>query len=115
MRRMIQSFLKWYQARLQERRSPLHLLFLPVAIIGGAGFCYSSVQIVCAAARFLRPGIVSFADYAEPAKTLIVIPLLVASIPIGLLLTNLVIWIIPPARRFFIQEASGRPGEDLRP
>ena len=97
----------------QKRKSPLHLLFLPIAFIGGAAFCYSSVQLVCIAAGLLRSGSPSFSGHAEPAKTLIVVPLLFASIPVGLLLTNLVIWIIPPARRFFIQEASGRPGEDF--
>jgi hypothetical protein len=97
----------------EKRKRPLHLLFLPVAFLGGAAFCYASVQFVCAAAGLLRPGIAPFASHGETAKTLIVIPLLFASIPVGLLLTNLVIWIIPPARRFFDHEASGRPGGDF--
>ena len=97
----------------QKRKSPLHLLFLPVAFLGGAAFCYVSVQVVCAAAGLFRPGVASLASHAEPAQTLIVIPLLFASIPVGLLLTNLVIWMIPPARRFFIHEASGRPKGDF--
>jgi hypothetical protein len=97
----------------RQRKSPLHLLFLPLILLGGAAFCYSSVQIVCAVAGLFRPGIASFANLSEPAKTLIVIPLLFASIPVGLLLTNLVIWIIPPARRFFNREAAERPGEDF--
>ena len=97
----------------QKRKSPLHLLFLPIGFIGGAAFCYASVQLVCAAAGQFKPGITSFASHAEPAKTLIVLPLLFASIPVGLLLTNLVIWVIPPARRGFDREASGRRGGDF--
>ena len=98
---------------IMKGKSPLHLLFLPVAFLGGAAFCYLSVQLVCTVAALFRPGIPSFASHAEPAKTLIVIPLLFASIPVGLLLTNLFIWTIPPARRFFMREASGRPGGDF--
>lgn len=97
----------------QKRKSPLHLLFLPIGFTGGAVFCYASVQLVCAVAGLFRPSITSFAGHAEPAKTLIVLPLFFASIPVALLLTNLVTWIIPPARRFFDREASGRRRGDF--
>lgn len=42
----------------------------------------------------------------ERAKIFIVMPLLFASIPVGLLLSNIVIWTIPPLRRFFVGEAA---------
>jgi len=99
--------------REQKRKSPVHLLFLPVTFLSGAAFCYLSVQLVCAVARLLRPSATSFENHSEPAKTLIVIPILFASIAVGLLATNWIIWAIPPARRFFIREAAQRRGKSF--
>jgi hypothetical protein len=98
----------------RQRKSPLHLLFLPIAFFAGAAFYYASVQLICAAAGVFHPRLESFASYGETAKTLIVIPLFFASIPVGLLLANLAIWLIPPARRFSVREANGRPGGGFR-
>jgi len=97
----------------QKRKSPVHLLFLPVTFLSGAAFCYLSVHLVCALAIFLRPSVASFGNHGEIAKTLIVIPILFASIAVGLLATNWIIWAIPPARRFFIREAAQRRGTNF--
>ena len=90
--------------RERHRKDPRHLLMLPFFFgIAGAA-CYGLVSLAC----LMNDG--GFSAYSESAKYLIVIPCMFASIPIGLLNTNLLVWSIPPIRRFFDREAQGRPG-----
>lgn len=98
---------------MPPRKSALQLLLLPVVLVGAGACCYASVRLVCAVAGLLRPASIPFLSRTELTKTLIVIPLLVASFPLGLLLANLTVWLLPPVRRFFVREAAGRPRGDF--
>lgn len=88
--------------RERPKKSPVHLLLLPFVFGISGATCYALVQIAC------YPSVGGFAGYREPIKTLIVIPFLLASLPVGLIGTNLLAWSIPPIRRFFDEEAKGR-------
>jgi hypothetical protein len=93
----------------RPRKSPAHLLLLPVAF-GIMGACsYALVALACALAALSREEVHGFSGYGETAKGLIVVPLLLASVPVGFLASNLIVWSIPPLRRFFDREARGRP------
>ena len=98
----------------RPRKSPWHLVFLPVAFAVGAGFCYASVQTVCWLAGTRGQGGGSFGSLSENTKIFVIMPLVFASIPIGFLATNLIIWSVPPLRRFFIREALEREGRSFR-
>lgn len=92
----------------RPKKSPAHLLLLPVAFGIMGACCYVLVALACALASLSSKEVHGFSSYGETAKSLIVIPLLLASVPIGFLATNLVVWSIPPLRRFFVREAHGR-------
>lgn len=89
--------------RERPKKSPIHLLLLPFVFGIAGATCYALVQIAC------YPSDGGFSGYREPIKTLIVIPFLLASFPVGLVATNLIAWSISPVRRFFESEAEGRP------
>jgi hypothetical protein len=73
--------------------------------------CYGGVRLACIIASLIRSDIQSFASYHEPTKTFIVIPALLASIPVGFITGNLLVCAVRPLRRFFDQEAKRRKGE----
>jgi hypothetical protein len=91
----------------------MHLLLLPVVFSVAGACCYGLVGAACAFAAAFRDDVRHFSNYQETTKILIVIPMLLASFPVGFLATNLLAWIIPPARRFFNREAQGRPKGDF--
>jgi hypothetical protein len=93
----------------RPRKSPAHLLLLPVAFGIMGACCYALVVLACALAALSSKEVQGFSSYGEPAKSLIVVPLLLASVPVGFLATNLLVWSIPPLRSFFDREAGGRP------
>lgn len=97
----------------RPRKSAAHLFLLPVTF-GIAGVVCS--LLVFAAVRLageLHHDARSFCTDTELTKTLIVLPMMFASFPLGLLGSNLVAWLIPPARRYFDREAKGRPRGDF--
>jgi hypothetical protein len=97
----------------RQRKSPAHLVLFPVTLAVAGVCCYALVVSACALATAFRKEVHGFGGYGEPTKTLIVIPLLLASIPVGLIAANLLVWSIPPARRFFDQESQSRPAGDF--
>ncbi len=102
--------------RAQRRKSPWNLLLIPFGIGGVGGSAYILFQIMWRIHVALYPGHagrfnefwqggVSFASFVS--SFLLLVPLFVASLPIGLMFTNCVAWCIVPARRAFEREAEG--------
>ncbi|HEV3148988.1 MAG TPA: hypothetical protein VGZ24_10105 [Chthoniobacterales bacterium] len=108
---------KGYFARVQQRaarrKSPWNLLDVPVgltciALVGGA-----SLHIVWAARNAVLP------KHAEPllallqsesypiAPIVLIMGILFLCIPIGMLISNVIVWSIPPYRRAIEPEAKG--------
>lgn len=98
----------------RPRKSAAHLLLLPLAFGFAGACCYLLVFAAVRLAAELRHDVGGFAGYTEPTKTLIVLPMLLASLPLGFLATNSVAWLIPPVRRYFEREAKGRPNGNFR-
>lgn len=93
--------------RSTANKSPLHLTLLPVLF--AASFCnFMFAQWLVCKISGKR-----FSDRPEMSKVLIGMPLLLASIPVGLFETNWLIWIIPPLRKIFVGEGRER-GEDFQ-
>ncbi len=97
----------------RAQKSAAHLLLLPVAFGVMGACCYGLVVAACRLAAVLREDTHGFAGYGEYTKLFIVLPLLLASIPVGFLAVNLFVWLIPPLRGFFDREARGRPDGDF--
>lgn len=98
----------------QPRKHPWHLVFLPMALGVGAVFCYVSVRVVCWLGGAWGKGGGTFGNLHENTKIFVIIPLLLASIPIGFLTTNLIIWTAPPLREFFVRESLAREGRSFK-
>ena len=96
------------------RKSPAHLLLLPLAFAFAAGCCIALVTASCAIGVALREEVTGLSSYGEHTKVFIVLPMLFASYPVGLIGANLVGWSIPVVRRFFEEEAEARPGAGFR-
>jgi len=74
---------------------------------------YGVVWLASGVAAMTRPEVQSFASFHEPTKTWIVIPAFLASIPVGFIVVNLLVYAISPLRRFFDDEAKSRKGESF--
>lgn len=93
----------------RPKKSPAHLILLPFAFGIMGACCYALVVLACGLAALSSNEVHGFSSYSEPAKSLIVTSLLLASLPVGFLTTNLLVWSIPPLRSYFEREARGRP------
>lgn len=98
----------------RPRKSPMHLLLLPVAFGVMGGCSYMLVRATVSMAVAARPEIHSFSSYGELSKTLIVLPMLFASIPLGFIAADFVAWGIPPLRRHFERDAKKVANGDFK-
>lgn len=109
--------------RAARRKSPWNLVLILLGLGGIAGTLYVLVQLMWRVHTLFYPAHVGrFHEFwgngigagAFVSSFLLVVPLFFAAIPIGMLLTNLVAWLIPPARRAFAREAEGVEGASFR-
>lgn len=100
--------------RAQRRRSPWNLILIPLSISGMGGFTYLMFQMMWKVHTTIHPDHagklsefwgkgISFTSFIS--SFLLMMPLLFASIPLGLMLANCIAWCILPARRAFNREA----------
>jgi len=110
------EYLARARRRAQRRRSPWSLLLF-VLIIGFTGVVWRLLfhgmwgvhtwiypEHVAGRDQFWRKGI---GGRAFVSSFLLLMPLLFVSLPIGMMLSNYVVWCIPPARRALDAEAQG--------
>ena len=99
--------------RAQRRQSPWNLLLIPL-VFGASGLvCFASVRGVLLLSALLASEPSSFAMRSEPVKTWIVVPLLITAFPLGMIVANFLIHLLPPARRALDREAKGHPDTDF--
>jgi hypothetical protein len=104
------------QERARARRSPWHLILIPLFFGIAAAITYVLFQImwrihvaiypehVDRLTEFWGKGI-SFSAFVS--SFLLVVPLFLAALPISMMIANAVIWLIPPARRALNKKAEG--------
>jgi hypothetical protein len=114
-----EGYLQRARQRAQRRKSPWNFLLIPLCFGGVAITLYVLFQIMWLVHTAIYPvhvgrlgefwgkGI-SFGSFVP--SFLLLIPLFFAALPIGMMLGNLVAWLIPPARRTFVREAEGVEG-----
>ena len=118
-----EAFSKGYIARArqraQRRKSAWNLILIPLGFGGIAGTTYVLFRIMWQVHVAIYPAHagrlsefwgqdISFGSFFS--SFLLLIPLFFAAIPVGLILTNMIAWLIPPARRTFAREAEGVVG-----
>ncbi len=109
--------------RAARRKSPWNLVLIPLGLGGIGGAFYGLFQVMWRIHTLLYPGHAGhvrefwgagIGTGAFVSSFLLAVPLFFAAIPIGMLLANLVAWLIPPARRAFAREAGGVEGASFR-
>jgi hypothetical protein len=86
---------------------------MPVVFAIVGALTYGGTWLVCKIASLFRPSIESFSSYSDGAQSVIVLSFLIGLLPFGFIGANLLIWGIPPLRRFFDLEAEKRAKELL--
>jgi hypothetical protein len=108
------SYIEEAQARAKRVKSPWNLVQIPLTIGGIAASFWLFVHTVLFSVSIFRPDHSTLTSYSwQGAQTLIVIPLLFPSIPVGMMFSNVVVWLIPPLRRIQDREAIGYKGTDF--
>jgi hypothetical protein len=102
--------------RAQRRKSPWNVLLVPLVFCGVAAVAYTLFRAMWRIhtlffpahagrlSEFWQKGI---SCSAFVSSFILLMPLLVASVPLGMILANAVAWCIRPARRAFNREAQG--------
>lgn len=102
--------------RVEHRKSPWNLLLIPLIFSSAGLIFYTLFQIMWQVHVIIYPAhIDKFGEFRGDGKSLssfvsgilLLMPLLFASLPIGMMFANTVMWLIPPARRALDQEAKG--------
>jgi len=106
----LDNYVSEARQRAKRRKSPWNLLLIPLVIIGVGGVMYVWAQALLAIQRYLMPDDVIFSSYTTIGGALMFIPILFPSLGIGMMIANLLIWPIRPARMAFEREAKGIKG-----
>jgi heme A synthase len=113
----ISDFYRDARRRAQRRKSAWNILLVPLCFGGFLGCWYVLFRLVWKFhtaiypehhfAEFWRPGI-SMANFI--LSFLMMFSITPAAVALGFMLGNILIWLIPPARRVLDAEAEGYPG-----
>ena len=85
-------------ARAERRRSPWRIIAVPLGLACAIGVFLFCSNITLRAQVFFAPANVFFCTPTHLSAILLFLVLGVLSIPIGLIIANLLLWIVPPIR-----------------
>jgi hypothetical protein len=111
----IMDYYKRARGRAERKKSPWNLVQIPLTVAGTwliyEGFCRSMFSLV----GHFRPAHENLASYAaKDTRDFIRIAIVVASYPLGMMVSNTVLWLVPPLRRIQDKEASMSSGTDFK-
>jgi len=113
------GYFKRARQRAQRRKSPWNFVLIPLVIGGVSATLYVLFQLMWHVHIAIYPAHagrlgefwgkgIGFTSFLS--SFLLAMPLFFAALPIGMILANLVAWLISPARRVFAREAEGVEG-----
>ena len=108
------GYLERARHRATRRQSPWNLLLLPAVIASMGVVCALIVWVADFYLRFQNSQSLFSQETPEWKQALVICGALLVSLPVGMILGNLLVWLIPPARRALDQEAAGHVGTDHR-
>jgi hypothetical protein len=108
------GYLDRARQRATRRKSRWNLLLLPAVVLSIGSVAFTIVWLSDLYLGFRGCPPLFSPDTPEWRKTIVVCSALFVSLPLGMLLGNLLVWLIPPARRALNQEAEAHPGTDYR-
>jgi hypothetical protein len=103
----LDTYISEARQRAKRRKSPWNLLLIPLVIIGVGGVMYIWAQALLTIQRYLMPDDIIFSSYTTIGGALMFIPILFPSLGIGMMIANLLVWLIRPARVTLDKEAMG--------
>ena len=107
------GYFKEARARAQRRRSPWNLLLIPAVLGTWLLTWLSSAWALGKLLRLARPGLEFVFLPDSGGGILMVLGLLAAWLPLAMIVGNLLVAAVPPARRALDLEASTVPGTDF--
>src|SRR5262245_10015078 len=107
------GYLEEARKRESRRKSAWNLLFIPVVLGTWAAMWYTSVRAVGQLLRYTHPGLHFVLLPDSSGGTLIGLGLLCAWLPLAMVVSNILVASIAPARRTLDREAQAVPGTDL--
>jgi hypothetical protein len=107
------SYLAEARRRALRRRSPWNFLLVPAIVAPWALLWYLSASVIAQVARRLHPELSFVLIPDSGGGILIVIGLCFAWLPVAMILANLMVVVIPAAKRTLDDEARDVPGTDF--
>jgi hypothetical protein len=101
------------RARARRRKSPWNLLLIPLVALPLAGLWWSFVFILTQLHSWIYPG-ESLALARGLGSVLTRVAPVFAALPLSMVVGNMLVFLVPPARRVLAKEAASVPGTDLR-
>ena len=119
----IEKYIHEARERAKRRKSPWNLILIPLTIAGIGFIFFVQFQILWFIHIHIYPN--HFGRFSEfwqngispvsfISSFLLGVPVFFSSIPLGMLIVNLLAWCIPPARKIFDKEAQGVKGTSFR-
>ena len=109
------SYFQEARGRAKRVKNPWNLLHIPFSIAGIGCSIWLLLKIVLSVTGLFgsdHPDLNSFSS--ANVRDFILIPLFFAALPLGLMVSNILFWMIPPLRRIEDKESIGYKGTDFR-
>jgi hypothetical protein len=107
------GYLEEARKRATRRKSPWNLLLIPAVFGTWLVMWYASIQAVGRLLRYTRPGLRFIFLPDSGGGTLIGLGLLFAWLPVAMIISNILVAAVAPARHALDREAQAVPGTDL--
>jgi len=108
------SYFREARGRAKRVKNPWNLLHIPFSIAGIYCFTWLLLKLVLLVVGLFgsdHPDLKSFSNVN--VRDFILIPLYFAALPLGLMVSNIIFWVIPPLRRIEDKESIGYKGTDF--
>ena len=97
------------RARAARRKSAWNLLLIPAVVLPWLSLWYGLARLLVVLHETLHGGDPRITTASGVGPILVAVVPAFASLPIAMLLGNICVWLIPPARRALDKEAEGYP------
>jgi hypothetical protein len=101
------------RARAKRRKSGWNFLLFPTVFISWLALAFTLLHGIDLLHQRMHPGQSLATNDTGFTVLLSSLPLLFAALPIGFIVGNSIVWLVPPARRVLDSEAKPYPGNDF--
>jgi hypothetical protein len=103
------------RTRAKRVKNPWTLIQIPLVVAGIAGCTWAFLELLLLIIGHFRANHTTLESYSvKNVRDFIVIPLAFAAMPIGMMFSNTVVWLIPPLRKIQETEAANHNETNFR-